>query len=129
MKTTLTPEQSATLIAKGISADKASMVRMDFNGTYAYVSGEEAQTVRDCVNGQFYVEECRVFALADILSLLPKTINYKTLYMECLGTTWEVGYRCERKTFSISEVIYKEELIDALYELVLWCIDNHVKLD
>lgn len=129
MKTTLTPEQSAALIAKGISADKASMVRMDFNGTYAYVSGEEAQTVRDCVNGQFYVEESRMFSLADILSLLPKTINYETLYIECLGTTWEVGYRCERKTFSISEVIYKEELIDALYELVLWCIDNHVKLD
>ena len=70
MKQTLSVEQSATLIAKGISADKASMVRLDFNGTYAYVSGEEAQSVRDCVNGQFYVEECRVFALADITALL-----------------------------------------------------------
>lgn len=129
MKTTLTIEQSATLINKGVSEERASIVCMDFNGTYAYVCGEEAQTVRDCVNSQFYVEEIRMFSLSDLLSLLPKTVNFNNLYMECLGTTWEVGYRYERKTFSILEVIYKEELIDSLYELVLWCIDNLVELD
>lgn len=129
MKTTLTIEQSSTLINKGVSEEKASIVCIDFNGTYAYVGGEESQTVRDCVNGQFYVEESRVFTLTDLLSLLPKTLNFKDLYMECLGATWEVGYRYERKTFSISEVIHKEELIDALYELVIWCIDNLVGLD
>lgn len=31
MKTTLTPEQSATLIAKGISADKASEKTIKFH--------------------------------------------------------------------------------------------------
>lgn len=130
MKTTLTPEQSAVLIAKGISADKASMVRLDFNGTYAYISGEEAQTVRDCVNGQFYVEESRMFSLADILSLLPKQIGLNNLYLDYLSIDRiEVGYRGERRSFGILHLVFSEELIDALYELLLWAIDNgHINL-
>ncbi len=148
MKHLLTPEQSATLIAKGISADKASAALIYLNYADEEVESDRVFKREDGVlltrlrcgmvdgvttkivfkepNSRYSIP---IFTLADILSLLPKTINYETLYMECLGTTWEVGYRCERKTFSISEVIYKEELIDALYELVLWCIDNRIKLD
>lgn len=132
MKTSLTPEQSATLIAKGISADKASMVCMDFNGSYAYVSGEEAQTVRDCVNGQFYVEECRVFTLADICSLLPKEIENGLYSLDLMADNVEWGsvYSSAHEGYNPYVVANEKELIDALYKTLLWTIDhNHVKLD
>lgn len=141
MKTTLTPQESATLIAKGISADKASMVRLDFNGTYAYVSGEETQTVRDCVNGQFYVEENRVFTLSDLLSLLPKEITvtmefYGVDRLACLHISstnekWYVSYKYEFEEREYwCKMFNSEDITDALYKLLLWAIDhNHVKLD
>lgn len=133
-KTTITPEQSATLIARGISAERASMVCMNFNGTYAYVCGGEAQTVRDCVNSKFYVEESRVFTLTDILSLLPKHIPfanaewYLNIQWDILDNKWHVQYL----DFDHYDEVVKEEeapeLIDALYLLALAVI-NHVKLD
>lgn len=135
MKQNLTIEQSTELIKRGVSAGKASMVCMNFNGTYAYVSGEEAQTVRDCVNGQFYVEESRVFALADLLSLLPKEIKQGTtvyeLLIEGVETNWRVRYYyADLDGYDSTEAFNEEELIDALYKLLLWSIDNnHVKLD
>lgn len=134
MKTTLTIEKSAELIKRGVKADKASMVCLDFNGTYAYVSGAEAQTVRDCVNGQFYVEESRVFSLSDLLLLLPKHIPfanaewYLNIQWEILDNKWHVQYL----DFDHDDEVVKEEeapeLIDALYQLTLAVI-NHVKLD
>lgn len=141
MRTTLTIEQSAELIKRGVSADKASMVCLDFNGTYAYVSGEEVQTVRDCVNGQFYVEESRVFALADLLSLLPKEITitmdfYNVSRLACLHISatnerWYVSYKYEFEEREYwCKMFNSENLIDALCKLLLWAIDhNHVKLD
>lgn len=138
MKTTLTIEQSAELIKRGVSAGKASMVCMNFNGTYAYVSGEEAQTVRDCVNGQFYVEESRVFALADLLSLLPKHIRIEHrhyyLRMNTFVLTdeenpmWIARYITSNSAITLHER-WSEELIDALYKLIISLLDNHVKLD
>lgn len=134
MKTTLTIEQSAELVKRGVSKDKASMVCMDFNGTYAYVSGAEAQTVRDCVNGRFYVEESRVFSLSDLLLFLPKHIPfanaewYLNIQWEILDNKWYVQYL----DFEHDDEVVKEEeapeLIDALYKLTLAVI-NHVKLD
>lgn len=132
MKTTLTPEQSATLIAKGISADKASIVRLDFNGTYAYVSGEESQTARDCVNGQFYVEECRVFSLADIISLLPITIGDFTLDISTASDgTWIVAYSLYDNNDDLWAVVrdvqflhVETELIDTLFDVLCELLDN-----
>lgn len=132
IKNYLTAEQSATLIAKGISADKASMVRLDFNGTYAYVSGEEAQSVRDCVNGQFYVEECRVFALADITALLPNELSTDTIMCDndiCpISIRWDkncqkwfVGYDLVPRPVGVG---VDSELIDALYSLLCWTIEK-----
>lgn len=136
MRTTLTIEQSAELIKRGVSADKASMVCMDFNGTYAYVCGDETQTVRDCVNGQFYVDESRVFSLADILDILPRLVpdscgdfSYALKIQPCSLPGWTVCYYA----YSLDKgknYYSAKELIDALYKLLLWAIDhNHLKLD
>lgn len=146
MKTTLTIQESAELIKRGVSADKASMVCMDFNGTYAYVFGDEEQTVRYCVNDQFYVEENRVFTLADLFSLLPKEIDVDFPNADggidtedcCLCTQWCINgdyadnhQWCVFYTpgFQVVGDSCAKELIDALYKCLIWAIDhNHVKL-
>ena len=132
MKTQLTAEESAKLIELGVSPERASETRMDFNGTYAYVHGEEAQLVRDCVNGHFYVEECRIFTLADILDILPKKITFGQrtncrLKLQPIISSKdrisEVWQACYLHT-SLKANAEAPELIDALYSLLVWCLEK-----
>jgi hypothetical protein len=121
MKHLLTPEQSATLIAKGISADKAS----------------EIKEYDDEVS-QWTHKGYPLFAFADLLSLLPKTINPGRYYLDLsygFGD-WTASYilwdNCDGGTYIRDTQGEKtaDELVDALYKLLLWAIDhNHIKLD
>ena len=89
MKTTLTPERSATLIAKGISADKASEY--------------------DDEVSQWTHRGAPIFTLADICELLPKEIERDTIncgldiYYSPIGSYfWRASYL----TYSYSEIQY-----------------------
>ena len=119
MKTTLTIEQSAELIKRGVS--------------------EGIVTTRiPKVNGRgFIVEYSPIFTLTDLLSLLPN--NYpgdeldsgdKRVYLTITAVDWN---RWMAKYSTVNKVIaarIHDEMIDAVYELLLWTIDhNHVKLD
>lgn len=116
MKNLLTPEQSAKLRAKGVSADKASEKKREYTslGTpIGYAS---------------------IFTLADLLSLLPRHIPfanaewYLNIQWDIVDNKWYVQYL----DFDHDDEVVKEEeapeLIDALYLLTLAVI-NHVKLD
>lgn len=118
MKTTLTPSQSATLIAKGISADKASERTPDW----------------DDINNTGKPLERRellpIFTLADLFALIPKTIpddDNKPYGYHRFGIAidhkmlWCVSYfgNCYRH-IGFDNV----ELIDSLYRLVGWLADN-----
>lgn len=117
MRTTLTLQESATLIAKGISADKAS----------------EIKEYDDEVS-QWTHRGAPIFTLADICGLLPKHISfanaewYLNIQWDILWGKWYVQYL----DFDHDDKVVKEEeateLIDALYLLTLAVI-NHVKLD
>lgn len=109
MKTILTIEQSAELIKRGVSIDKAS-VKCPIDAPYR-TSG-------------IYIAS--VFTLADLLSLLPQAERD-------LGGIM-VGFDVERgkwaSTYEFSDYMAREdELIDSLYKLILLLLDNHVKLD
>jgi hypothetical protein len=131
MKSLLTAEESAKLIELGVSPERASGICIDFNGAgrYAYVYGEEAQLVRHCVNGHFYVEECGIFTLADILDILPREIRHN-------GCTYKLNidyppigmvaarYNSEDDDLDSLKGYLCEELIDALYSLLLWCLEK-----
>ncbi|MDE6246663.1 MAG: hypothetical protein K2M41_02320 [Muribaculaceae bacterium] len=141
MKTTLTPEESQRLIDLGVDPKMASTTCINFNGTYAYVSGEESETVRDCVNDQYYTEECRCFSIADILSILPKEIEDSNL--DIISTQvdiknhkkvsgWMVTYTDNYNdlAFGDESVFQSSELIDALNKLAIWCLENgHFKTE
>lgn len=117
MKTTLTIEQSAELVKRGVSADKAS-VKYPIDAPYR-TSG-------------IYIAS--VFALTDLFALLPKHIPfanaewYLNIQWDILDNKWHVQYL----DFDHYDEVVKEEeapeLIDALYLLALAVI-NHVKLD
>ena len=79
MKTILTVEESQRLIDLGVDPKMAKSVCLDFNGTYAYISGEETKTVVDWVNMEYYTEQPVVFTITDILSILPKEIEDSNL--------------------------------------------------
>lgn len=117
MKQTLSPSQSATLIAKGISADKASG------------QGEKIYKPITLQNGSIkrvFDGYTPIFTLADICSLLPKHIgDFGNLMMDFnnLYGKWDVCYE-------LSEYMQSEtELIDALFSTLCWAIDNgHIDL-
>lgn len=121
MKTTLTPEQSATLTAKGISADKAS----------------EIKEYDDAVS-QWTHRGAPIFTLADICALLPKGVIHDGLSCKLRITSWYdepyfAGYENQIGKYIMGNPydapFSAEELIDALYELLLWVIDNgHIDL-
>lgn len=116
MKNLLSVEQSAALIAKGISADKASDRTIKFHRI-----GTQAERR----------EVLPIFTLADICSLLPKEIEidahrcglnmwyhnahyWMVSYVQFDGA--EIAYQ--------SPVVSRDRLIDALYEFLCMCIRN-----
>lgn len=117
MKTTLTPEQSATLIAKGISADKASF------DSCAIAVGSAARTPTQ-----------PIFTLADICALLPKEIVTDTIMCEndvCpISIRWDkncqkwfVGYELVPHPVGVG---VDSELIDALFSTLCWVIEKNL---
>lgn len=116
MKTTLTIEQSAELIKRGVSPERATRVPL------CATSPDEPRWSEP------------IFTLADLLSLLPKHIPfanaewYLNIQWDILDNKWHVQYL----DFDHDDEVVKEEeapeLIDALYLLTLAVI-NHVKLD
>lgn len=112
MKTTLTIEQSAELIKRGVSTERATNNR---NSQFAFPT----------------------FTLTDLLSLLPTSIMHGNFKMNIAHNSngWNASYilwdSCLEGLYVRDEDgdMTADELIDALYELLLWCLDNHVKLE
>lgn len=127
MKTTLTIKQSAELIKRGVKQNKAS-------GTYV---GRWEHSSEGSFPDPESVEP--LFTLTDLLLLLPKTIHPSGRYYLDLSYgfgDWTASYilwdDCDEGTYIRDTQGEKtaDELVDALYKLLLWTIDhNHVKLD
>ena len=115
MKTTLTIEQSAHLIELGVDAKLAS--------EREFVD----KTERD--SNQFLeIEEYPRFALTDLLSILPKEIdsNPNTCLDMAVGEdSCGVCYINSENGDDISPRFYTSELIDALYQLAIYCLENN----
>lgn len=125
MKHLLSPEQSATLIAKGISADKASERTPDYKDINNTGKPFERR------------ELLPIFTLADVCALLPKEIVTDTIMCDddvCqISIRWDtncqkwfVGYDLIPHPVGVG---VDSELIDALFSTLCWVIDNgHINL-
>ena len=121
LKTQLTAEQSAKLIELGVSPERASEIKV-----------EVKESSRGCPN--IYCSEVKrpIFTLSDLVSLLPKkiTFGHRTncrLKMQPIISSKdrisEVWQACYLHT-SLKANAESPELIDALYSLLLWCLEK-----
>ena len=118
MKTQLTIEQSERLIELGVSPERASMRE----SSVAYGNG---------ARGIMKAPETPIFTLADIISMLPKGICYEGLWIKLRITTWIdepwfAGYQNQVGVYVTPDEapFSAPELIDALYSLLLWCLEK-----
>lgn len=114
MKTQLTKEQSQHLIDLGVPKEKASIRHIELT-----------------------LEEYQVFNLTDLLGILPKEIEYKEEIFSLMcpiditygidtsedPNVWVASYDDYGETGFESQFCHKE-LIDSLYELCVWTIEN-----
>ncbi len=109
MKTTLTPQESAQLIELGVDAKLASCEQYAETGEMR--GGIELPPVAK-----------PVFRLTDILARLPKEIGKYWLEISVTDEYSIVQYVAMRR--EKLHWIMESELIDALYRLLIWCINN-----
>lgn len=123
MKNCLSIKQSAELIKRGVSEERASEYKL--NPAFDDLALE-------------WRKPFPAFTLADLLSLLPKKLyGEETDYCDCelhihankLG--WSASYMELRgsEVAVMKLTSYGVELIDALFSLLCKLLDNHVKLD
>ena len=119
MKTTLTIEESAKLIELGVDPKLASME-------------ESVGSTNPQGYGGMVIRYKPIFTLADILLILPKEINDGyNLNIDVTGKYYGAAYVCwdedENGKAVIKNIIFEAitpELIDALYQLLIWVIEN-----
>ncbi|WP_305156220.1 hypothetical protein [uncultured Muribaculum sp.] len=123
MKTQLTAEESAKLIELGVSPERASERTFDLKDVNNLSKPLERR------------ELLPIFTLADILDILPKEIRHN-------GCTYKLNidyppigmvaarYNTEWDDLDSIKGYMCEELIDALYSLLVWCLEKgYVKLN
>ena len=153
MKTKLTVEESARLIELGVDPKMASMCMLYFAESDTSEPIPSSEVWEDCgkllcnISDEVESVECKIvpidsdydqsskeetpiFTLADILSILPKEIKIHrdgdTLSMIYHCGQWRVGYTNCAEYCDHTQVA--PELIDALYSLLVWCLENKIKL-
>ncbi len=123
MKIQLTAEESAKLIELGVSPERASERTPDYTDVNNIGRPLERR------------ELLPIFTLTDILDILPKEIRHN-------GCTYKLNidyppigmvaarYNTEEDDLDSLKGYLCEELIDALYSLLVWCLEKgYVKLD
>lgn len=112
MKTELTLEQSARLIELGVDPSRAS---------------ESAKVYESIDTDHRWESVVPIFRFTDILWLLPKEIEKDResgsfardiLIIRWSGNFWIAGY-----SWRVEKIA--AELIDALFELLVWVLENH----
>lgn len=119
MKTTLTVKESARIIELGIDPQLASSVKY-----------EETGRIRCGI--ELPPEPRPIFTLTDILSILPKEIYSKKgniFYSLTMVTQMfplnSSAYYAHSVHGKFSPRMSTPELIDALYQLLIWTIENN----
>ena len=119
MKTQLTAEESAKLLELGVSYERASGRTFD---------PKDVNNLSKPIERR---ELFHVFKLADIIDILPKEIDYNGLtyglHMWVYKAVWYVAYVPEAGRYDDREDggdFESPELIDALYSLLVWCLEE-----
>lgn len=125
-KQTLSIEQMQHLQELGLDTSNASMYWISYNGISASIPSNFHLPTSD----NDYVV-CDAYTLQDVLDALPKEIKYKDKRCWlCIELADEmIGYYYENDRFEHRWVYYEvvmidESLIDAVYKLLCWAIEQ-----
>lgn len=117
MKTTLTIEQSKKLIELGVDAKLASIKE------FVPIHPEVLKGNAEYAKPWGWMPK---FRLEDLLSILPKEIEVDkvtlSLVIEWQGGKW---YACYMGHGYMKADFYAPELLDALYQLLIWVLENN----
>lgn len=128
-KQVLSIEQMKHLHELGLDTSQAGMEYIeDNNGKILCIFKENERNIKDIEEG-FVI--CEALTLQDIVDLLPKdilkgngTLNYASLYIDYESNRIAYG-NTDRDGFEIYyEVPIYENIIDAAYDMLCWCIEN-----
>jgi len=114
MKTKLTIEQSQRLIELGVNP---------------YLASNKVVEKHPITENEL---QYPIFTLSDLLSILPKEIEDEVdtyrleMFWDANDTEWEAAYS-EQKKSEVIEFFIAPELIDALYSLAVWLIENNLQ--
>lgn len=111
MKMQLTKEQSQHLIDLGVPKEKASAYT--YEESHKYKGGIELPPV-----------QVPIFTLTDLLGILPKEIEITEGCKDTLVIDFIGGSVFAQYTFQTRTRQEEDELIDALYELCVWCLEK-----
>lgn len=123
MKTQLTAEESAKLIELGVSPERASERTSD----YTDINNTGRPLERR--------ELLPIFTLGDLIGILPKEPKYDsigrpfTLHIREYKGDWRVWYARDGGDAMIGSGKHSPELIDALYSLLVWCLEKGIPTD
>lgn len=135
----LSIERMQHLKELGIDTSKASMVLivtdeygdvLDWDEEiYKYEAEDKNFEYLDAATGNYdhsYRMDCGVFTLQDILDLLPEkiTVDYESYSLNVIFPNdglWEISYSFGGICY---EYFMDTKLIDAAYEMLLWCAEN-----
>lgn len=135
MKQELTIEQSQNLIMSRINSRKASSLKecgKNEKGQYRSLWWDAPNTTV----GETSIEDedlsivQRVFTIGDLLAMLPKWIKYRyyllylNVWVDKYSEVWNVSYRSDMDVDEADSHQCADELIDCLYSMVGWLIDN-----
>lgn len=132
MKTELTREQNQHLIDLGVPKEKASLVavkqicdwqRKPKKNPKEYIVKNPHMPV---VMGFEEFEKRPIFTLADLIGILPNKVDGCNRMIESSNECHYAYYCCSYGR--IGNLNQSEELIDSVYGLTIWCIENkHLK--
>lgn len=121
MKTILTPEQSNKLFELGIPKECASEI--------AHVPGEDHGKLLENGDMQIHWVPNRVFTTNDLLKILPTEIQNQPIVITHHNDDI-LEYPCWNAYYlGITNSHLCEELIDSLYELTIWYLQNKGRLE
>lgn len=134
MKTQLTKEQSQHLIDLGVPREKASGIDIDnFDNMVLLAAEAMANSNRDKTIRSL---SSPIFKLDDLLEILPKEIKGEEVNNEYKEALLSIDYMDKGWNCAYNGLVYKggisynKELIDALYELTVWCLGKkYLKFD
>lgn len=119
MKTELTIEQSRHLCELGLAFPYKIAIHNGAN--VKTILGDEIPDPKG-----WYIR----INITDLLEILPKEIYPAWLLRMDINNDKSCVYYKDGVSPKCTKVFYSTELIDALYELVVWCIENgHLKFD